>query len=50
MIYNSMNLGFASGTMWCQVFAFVGSVTGIGAAATNVCIGYDRYRYVGIGR
>lgn len=43
MIYNSLNLGFASGKLWCQVFAFVGSVSGIGAAVTNACIAYDRY-------
>lgn len=46
MIYNSMNLGFVCGRMWCQIFAFVGTFTGIGAGAINACIAYDRYRYV----
>lgn len=45
-IYNSFNLGFALGQFGCQIFAFVGSVSGIGSAATNACIAYDRYRVI----
>ncbi|KDR23313.1 opsin, ultraviolet-sensitive-like isoform X2 [Zootermopsis nevadensis] len=42
-IYNSFNKGFAAGQVACQVFAFIGSCSGIGAALTNACIAYDRY-------
>ena len=41
-IYNSFNRGFASGALGCQLFAFVGALSGIGAAMTNACIAYDR--------
>ncbi|KAL0270437.1 UNVERIFIED_CONTAM: hypothetical protein PYX00_007847 [Menopon gallinae] len=43
MIYNSMHSGFAAGHTWCQVFAAMGTISGIGASATNACIAYDRY-------
>lgn len=43
-IYNSMNTGFALGHMGCQIFAFIGSLSGIGAGMTNAAIAYDRYR------
>lgn len=42
-IYNSFNRGFATGHLGCQIFAFMGSLSGIGAGATNACIAYDRY-------
>ncbi|XP_076639783.1 ultraviolet-sensitive opsin [Colletes latitarsis] len=42
-IYNSINTGFALGHLGCQIFAFIGSLTGIGAAMTNAAIAYDRY-------
>jgi r-opsin len=42
-IYNSFNKGFAAGHTACQIFAFIGSCSGIGAAVTNACIAYDRY-------
>nr|CAD7454220.1 unnamed protein product [Timema tahoe] len=45
-IYNSFNLGFASGFLGCQIFAFVGSLSGIGAGMTNAFIAYDRYRTI----
>lgn len=41
-IYNSFNHGYALGSMGCQVFALMGSFSGIGAAITNACIAYDR--------
>jgi len=41
-IYNSFNRGFASGVIGCQIFGFVGSISGIGAGITNACIAYDR--------
>nr|WCQ76400.1 ultraviolet sensitive opsin 1 [Notolioon sp. CRS 2022] len=42
-IYNSFNRGFAAGYFGCQIFAFLGSLSGIGAGMTNACIAYDRY-------
>jgi hypothetical protein len=42
-IYNSFNKGFAAGHTGCQIFAFIGSLSGIGASMTNACIAYDRY-------
>ena len=45
-IYNSFNLGFAAGPLACKIFAFVGSLSGIGAAFTNACIAFDRYRVI----
>ncbi|EEB10005.1 class A rhodopsin-like G-protein coupled receptor GPRop2, putative [Pediculus humanus corporis] len=42
MIYNSMNLGFECGFVWCQIFASAGALSGIGASITNTCIAYDR--------
>nr|WCQ76399.1 ultraviolet sensitive opsin 2 [Notolioon sp. CRS 2022] len=42
-IYNSFNRGYASGHLGCQIYAFVGSLSGIGAGMTNACIAYDRY-------
>lgn len=44
-IYNSFNTGFATGHLGCQLFAFMGSLSGIGAGMTNAAIAYDRYRY-----
>jgi r-opsin len=46
MIYNSFNRGFACGPLGCQVFALIGSLSGIGAAVTNACIAYDRYNTI----
>ncbi|XP_037906577.1 opsin Rh4-like isoform X4 [Hermetia illucens] len=45
-IYNSFHRGFALGKFWCQVFAFVGSLSGIGGGMTNAVIGYDRYNVI----
>lgn len=42
-IYNSFNHGYALGSTGCQIFALMGSLSGIGAAITNACIAYDRY-------
>ena len=43
-IYNSFNTGFAAGHVGCQIFGFIGSLSGIGASTTNTAIAYDRYR------
>nr|APY20656.1 ultraviolet sensitive opsin [Priacma serrata] len=42
-IYNSYSRGYALGHVGCQIFAFMGAVSGIGAGMTNACIAYDRY-------
>ena len=42
-IYNSFYRGYALGHLGCQIFAFIGSLSGIGAGMTNACIAYDRY-------
>lgn len=41
-IYNTLYRGFATGHIGCQIFAFVGSLSGIGAGMTNAFIAYDR--------
>lgn len=45
-IYNSFTKGFTTGFLGCQIFAFIGSLSGIGASATNACIAYDRYNTI----
>lgn len=45
-IYNSFTRGFSAGFLGCQIFAFLGSLSGIGAGATNACIAYDRYNTI----
>nr|ACH56538.1 putative ultraviolet II opsin [Thermonectus marmoratus] len=45
-IYNSFNRGFELGFIGCQIFAFVGTLSGIGAGMTNACIAYDRYNTI----
>nr|QWV42713.1 ultraviolet sensitive opsin [Melinopterus prodromus] len=42
-IYNSFRRGFAAGPVGCQIFGFVGCLSGIGGSMTNACIAYDRY-------
>ncbi|KAF5306954.1 hypothetical protein FQA39_LY00184 [Lamprigera yunnana] len=42
-IYNSFNRGYALGHIGCQIFGFVGSLSGIGAGMTNAFIAYDRH-------
>nr|APY20493.1 ultraviolet sensitive opsin [Cucujus clavipes] len=42
-IYNSFNRGFAAGFLGCQIFASMGSLSGIAGGMTNACIAYDRY-------
>ncbi|XP_050312110.1 opsin, ultraviolet-sensitive-like isoform X2 [Anthonomus grandis grandis] len=42
-LYNSFHYGFALGHTGCQIFAGMGSLSGIGAGMTNAAIGYDRY-------
>lgn len=42
-VYNAFHRGLAVGHVGCQIFAFIGSLSGIGAGMTNACIAYDRY-------
>lgn len=42
-IYNSFYRGYALGHLGCQIFSFMGSLSGIGAGMTNAFIAYDRY-------
>ncbi|KAG5888363.1 hypothetical protein JTB14_033500 [Gonioctena quinquepunctata] len=42
-VYNSFDHGFSAGWLACQIYAMVGSFSGIGAGMTNACIAYDRY-------
>lgn len=42
-LYNTFHKGYAAGHIGCQIFAFVGSLSGIGAGMTNAFIAYDRY-------
>nr|QWV42620.1 ultraviolet sensitive opsin 2 [Tychius meliloti] len=41
-IYNAYNQGYTS-HLSCQIFAIIGSISGIGAGMTNAAIAYDRY-------
>ncbi|XP_055840461.1 opsin Rh4 isoform X2 [Episyrphus balteatus] len=45
-IYNSVHHGFALGNTFCQLFASVGSYSGIGAGMTNAFIGWDRFNVI----
>lgn len=45
-LYNSFLRGYAAGHLGCQIFAFMGSLSGIGAGMTNACIAYDRYNTI----
>ncbi|XP_045464394.1 opsin, ultraviolet-sensitive-like isoform X1 [Harmonia axyridis] len=42
-IYNCFYRGFALGHLACQIYAALGSLSGIGAGMSNACIAYDRY-------
>lgn len=45
LIYDSIDHKYP-GHLQCQIFALCGSISGIGAGATNAVIAYDRYRYI----
>nr|ANN11809.1 ultraviolet wavelength sensitive opsin 1 [Acmaeodera diffusa]ANN11813.1 ultraviolet wavelength sensitive opsin 1 [Acmaeodera diffusa]APY20543.1 ultraviolet sensitive opsin 1 [Acmaeodera diffusa] len=42
-IYNAFHRGYAAGHLGCQIFGTIGTLSGIGAGMTDVCIAYDRY-------
>lgn len=45
-VYNSFNQNFSAGIFACQIYALIGSLSGIGASMTNACIAYDRYNAI----
>ncbi|XP_063853659.1 opsin, ultraviolet-sensitive-like [Scylla paramamosain] len=45
-IVNSFNEGPVWGKLGCDVFALLGSYSGIGGAMTNAAIAYDRYKTI----
>ncbi|XP_065339545.1 opsin-2-like [Cloeon dipterum] len=45
-IYNSIFGGYALGFLFCQIFATMGSYSGIVQATTNLCIAFDRCRNI----
>lgn len=45
-IYNSFMRGYVTGHVGCQIYAFIGSLSGIGAGMTNAFIAYDRYNTI----
>ncbi|KAK2721307.1 opsin, ultraviolet-sensitive-like [Artemia franciscana] len=45
-IINSFNEGPIWGKLGCDIFALLGSYSGIGGAATNAAIAFDRYRTI----
>ncbi|KAK2721306.1 opsin-3-like [Artemia franciscana] len=45
-IINSFNEGPIWGKLGCDIFALLGSYAGIGGAATNAAIAFDRYRTI----
>ncbi|XP_023018922.2 opsin, ultraviolet-sensitive [Leptinotarsa decemlineata] len=45
-VYNSFDQGFSAGWLACQIYAMVGSFSGIGAGMTNACIAYDRFNTI----
>lgn len=46
LIYNSFHQRPMGGEFGCIVYAVLGSFSGIGGAATNVAIAYDRYKTI----
>jgi r-opsin len=46
LLYNSYFQRIMGGEQACTVYAILGSISGIGGAATNVAIAYDRYKTI----
>lgn len=46
LIYNSFFQRMMGGSAACNVYSILGSISGIGGAATNVVIAYDRYKTI----
>jgi r-opsin len=44
LIVNSFVERILGGEIACQIYATLGSVSGIGSAITNAAIAYDRYK------
>lgn len=46
LLYNSYFQRMMGGETACNVYAILGSISGIGGAATNAVIAYDRYKCI----
>lgn len=46
LLYNSFHQRIVGGETLCIIYALLGSFSGIGAAATNAAIAYDRYKTI----
>jgi r-opsin len=46
LLYNSYYQRMAGGESACALYAALGSLSGIGGAATNAAIAYDRYKTI----
>lgn len=46
LLYNSFFQRIIGGETWCSIYALLGSFSGIGGAATNAVIAYDRYKTI----
>lgn len=46
LIYNSYHQRIMGGAVMCKWYAVLGAVSGIGGAATNAVIAYDRYKTI----
>ena len=46
LLYNSFYQRIVGGDSWCTIYAVLGSFSGIGAAATNAVIAFDRFKTI----
>lgn len=46
LLYNSFSQKIVGGEAACNAYAILGSFSGIGGAATNAVIAYDRYKAI----
>lgn len=46
LIYNSYYQRLVGGELWCNVYALFGAFSGIGGAATNAVIAFDRFKTI----
>jgi r-opsin len=46
LLYNSYNQRMMGGEFACALYAALGSFSGIGGAATNAAIAYDRFKTI----
>jgi r-opsin len=46
LLYNSFSQKIVGGELFCNIYAILGSFSGIGGAATNAVIAYDRFKTI----